>query len=310
MKIRLRRRQEEPTAKAPERPTPIAPVAPGMTAGGMTPPRPPPTSPGAAPVRGRDVGGGGWQRLALGSLGVVLGLGVWVGRATGQRASVPSHLELTGAGHLLERPVDELLRDEGMLAGADAVRERILATGVVNEVVVHRRLPASFIVEAVEKRAVGLLDLEPLAAVAADGTLLGPAAVRDLEWAGANDLVLIRGADPEAPDFSSRTRLAGRLAAGLRARPTLDRAVSEVDLSREPYRIEAVLRPAPIRLLLTSDGFFDQLERGIGLLRTLTGRWPDLARVDLRAPDRVVVRSGPAPLISTDEAQGPGEGSR
>ncbi len=310
MKIRRRRRPERPTATAPERPTPIAPVAPGMTAGGMTAPRPRPTSPGAAPVRGRDRGGAGWRRLGLGSLGVVLGLGVWVGRATGQRAAVPSHLELTGAGHLLERPVDELLREDGLLAGAGAVRDRLLATGVVDEVVVHRRLPAGFTVEAVEKRAVALLDLEPLVAIAADGTLLGPAEVRDLEWAGANDLLLIRGTDREAPDFASRTRFAGRLAAGLRARPTLDGAVSEVDLSRAPYRIEAVLRPAPIRLLLTSDGFFDQLERGVGLLPTLTGRWPNLVRADLRAPDRVVVRTGPAPLIATDEAQGPEEGSR
>ena len=157
-----------------------------------------------------------------------------------------------------------------------------------------RLLPAGVLVDVEEKRAVALLDWEPPAALADDGTVLGPATAADFVWAGAADLVLIRGAGRGHPDFEARTALAGRLAAVLSRRPELDRLVSEVDVSGGPYRVQVVLRSVAVPILLNERGFAEGLARVAALLPDLVGRWPGLSRVDARVPDRFLVRVEPA----------------
>ena len=238
-------------------------------------------------------------RIAVGSIGLALAVGVAVGRLTALEGVSPvseraqPELRIRGAGHLNALSDPEVLGTGGLLADAAAIRERLLATGVPKKVSVERALTGGVLVDIEEKRAVALLDWEPPAALAEDGTVLGPATVADLAWAGAADLVLVRGADRSHRDFAARASLAGRLAAALSRRPELDRLVSELDVSGGPYRLRVVFRSPALPVLLTERGFLEGLERTAGLLPDLVERWPGISRVDARVPDRFLLRTGP-----------------
>ena len=162
-------------------------------------------------------------RIAVGSIGLALAVGVAVGRLTALESARPvskkapaelrAELRIRGAGHLNAFSDPEVLGAGGLFADAAAIRERLLATGVPKKVSVERALTGGVLVDIEEKRAVALLDWEPPAALAEDGTVLGPATAADLAWAGAADLVLVRGADRTHRDFAAR-RLVGRPAGG------------------------------------------------------------------------------------------------
>ena len=239
-------------------------------------------------------------RIAVGSVGLALAAGVIVGRMTAVEPasaapeSGPAELRIRGAGHLNRSPGAEILRPGGLLADAAVIRERLLATGIPRSVSVERLLPGGVLVDVEEKRAVALLDREPPAALAGDGTVLGPATAADFAWADAEDLVLIRGADGSGADFEPRAALAGRLAATLSRRPELDRLVSELDVSGGPYRVQVILRSPAVPILLNERGFAEGLARVAVLLPELVERWPGLSRVDARVPDRLLVRPEPA----------------
>ena len=255
-------------------------------------------------------------RVAVGSMGLALAAGVVVGRLTTAQAAgaapetVPVDVRIRGAVHLDRSAGAGILEPAGLLADAAAIREQLLATGIPERVSVERLLPGGILVDVEEKRAVALLDWEPPAALAGDGTVLGPATAADFALAGAADLVLIRGADRGHADLERRAVLAGRLAAALSRRPELDRLVSEVDVSGGPYRVQVILRSPALPILLTERGFLEGLERVAGLLPDLVDRWPGLSRVDARVPDRLLVRAQPAAVLDESPASfegGPAE---
>lgn len=248
-------------------------------------------------------------RIAVGSVGVALAAGVVVGRLTAAGAAVaapdagPVDVRIRGAVHLEGSGIPG---PAGLWADAAAIREELLATGIPERVLVERLLPGGILVDVEEKRAVAVLDWEPPAALAGDGTVLGPASAADFALAGAVDLVLVRGADRSQADFERRAALAGRLAAALARRPDLDRLVSEVDVSGGPYRVQVILRSPALPILLRERDFLEGLERVAGLLPDLVERWPGLSRVDARVPDRFLVRAEPAAVLA--EAPAPSVG--
>ena len=252
-------------------------------------------------------------RLAVGSVGLALAAGVMVGRMTAGEtagagaASGPAEVRIRGAGHLNGSPGAVMSGSGGLLADAAAIREALLATGIPARVSVERLLPGGIVVDVEEKRAVALLDWDPPTALAADGTVLGPATVTDFAWADTADLVLIRGAGRSDADFAGRAALAGRLAAALSRRPELDRLVSEVDVRGGPYRLQVILRSPALTILLSEQGFVEGLERVAGLLPDLVERWPRLQRVDARVPDRFLVRTEPSAVLEELSAE-PGGG--
>ena len=239
-------------------------------------------------------------RIAVGSVGLALAAGVIVGRMTaGETAGAapeggPAELRISGAGHLHRSPGAGRLWAARLLADAAVIREQLLATGIPRSVSVERLLPGGVLVDIEEKRAVALLDWQPPAALAGDGTVLGPATAADFAWADAADLVLIRGADRRGPDFEERAALAGRLAAALSRRPELDRLVSEMDVRGGPYRVQVIPRSPAVPILLSERDFAEGLARVAALLPELVERWPRLSRVDARVPDRFLVRTEPA----------------
>ena len=252
-------------------------------------------------------------RIGIGSVGLALAAGVAVGRMTAIETggvaaeNGPAELRTRGAGHLQRASGGVIPGSAGLLADAAAIREQLLDTGIPERVTVERLLPGGILVHVEEKRTVALLDWEPPVALAEDGTVLGPASAADFDWAGAADLVLIRGADRNHADFEGRTALAGRLAAALTRRPELDRLVSEVDVRGGPYRVQVILRSPALPILLSERGFVEGLERVAGVLPDLVERWPGLLRVDARVPDRLLVRAAPVAAPEEPPAQ-PGGG--
>ena len=238
-------------------------------------------------------------RIVIGSVGLALAVGIGVGRLTAfEGASVasahrPTEVRVQGAGHLDALYREMALGTHGLLADARAIRDRLLATGVPQDVSVARLLPGGVLVEVEEKRAVALLDGEPPRALAGDGTVLGPATAADFTWAGVADLVLVQGVPEAGADVETDAALAGRLAKALRTRPDLDRLVSEFDVSEGPFRVRLVLRSSARTVLLTEENFLKGLELVARLLPDLVVRWPGLSRIDARVPDRLLVRSDP-----------------
>lgn len=248
-------------------------------------------------------------RTVIGSLGLALAVGIAVGRLTaagdaGPAPAIgPTELRIRGAGHLENLPAAARLGSGGLLTDAEAIREQLLATGVPVAVSVERLLPGGVLIDVEEKRAVALLDGDPPQALAGDGTVLGPATAADFDWAGAADLVLIRGVVPAAPDLADRAVLAGRVAADLSTRPDVDGLVSELDVSGGPFRLEVTLRSPRLPILLTERGFLAGLDRVAALTPDLMERWPGLIRIDARVPDRLLVRAEPAEAAPESQAR-------
>ena len=107
-----------------------------------------------------------------------------------------------------------------------------------------------------------------------------PASVADFRWAGASDLVLVRGADRSAPDFAGRAALAGRLATALRVgrNSTAWSRNLRVEAGRSASGV--ALRSPELVVLVTESDFLDRLALVAGLLPDLAARWPDLSRID------------------------------
>ena len=228
---------------------------------------------------------------------------------------VAPEIAIHGPGRLAPGEVRALLGSPPV-TDAVTVRSRLLSTGLLAEVVAEGSAFGRLRVRATEKRAVALVDADPPLALAADGTVLGRATAADLDWSEATDLPVVQGvfaADGTAsrsgswapPEAGGALRLASRLAGELRRRPRLDRLVSEIRVDRGPLEVIAVTRPGGLEVLLTRDRFLAGLEVVAGVLPALTARWPDLAGIDARAPDRLfLTEAQPAPAETRPDEQG------
>lgn len=277
------------------------------------------------PRRGKGASRSGLRlllRAGSGSLGAALFLGIFLGRALSGSDDTLVSVEFRGPGRL--DPASAPPFEPGFFTDPEHLRRQLAAAGPVGQVSVLGTGAGGARVVVEEKRAVAILLADPTPetddtdapddtgpalrgpgggpplALAADGSLLGPATAADFAWAGAADLPVIRGADPAAPDFAARAEVAGRLAAALAAAPELDRRVSELRVAKAPARIEAVLRDPPGLVLVAaaapdaagsgSVAFTDSLRRATSLLPDLLARWPDLDQLDARLPDRLLAR--------------------
>ena len=228
-----------------------------------------------------------FARVAAGSLGLTLVLGIALGLAmNGALGTPPPAVVLEGPGRLAPGEIEGRLR-AARAGEAAAIRLDLLSSGMFTNVVAERGPFGGYRLMAVETRAVALLDGDPALTLAADGTVLGAATAEDLDWAGRPDLPVVRGAMSGAAPDPDRPRPAGALAAGLEDRPRLDRLVSEIHVDRGPLRLEAVLRPSGVEVLLTRERFLAGLEVVDELLPTPLARWPALRRIDARLPDRL-----------------------
>jgi len=199
---------------------------------------------------------------------------------------------ITGAGHLhrdLQNP--EFL---GNAAGnATAILARLEASGLLASGKARQPLFGPPQVMAVENPATAVVLSGRPFALAADGSLLGPATPADAARAGVADLPVVRCGDPAAPGFPGCAQIGARLAATLLGHPELDRFVSEVDGSAGPVRVTVVLRPWPVSVVLTEERFAEELGTALRHIPDLLARWPNLEEVDARVGDRLLLRLAP-----------------
>lgn len=298
------------------------------------------------PAGGRRRVSGGARfalRAGIGSLGLAFFVGVFTGRRLSGVDDTLFSVEFRGPGRV---DADASALRAGFFADPEGIRRRLgdllgpAAAAAVGRVEVLRTPEGGVEVVVEEKRAAAILlageladgatdgdtdgetDAEapkgpgggPPLAIARDGALLGPATAADLDWAGAADLPIVRGADPASPDFAERAETAGRLAAALAAEPALDRRVSELGVAAAPALVSVLLRDPPGITVLAaaepdaagsgSPGFTASLRAAATVAPDLLERWPDLTRIDARIPDRLLLRRGGPPPPPTPAPEG------
>lgn len=274
-------------------------------------------------------------RAGIGSLGLAFFVGVFTGRRLSGVEDSLFSVEFRGPGRV---DADASALRAGFFADPEGIRRRLgerlgpAAAAAVGRVEVLRTPEGGVEVVVEEKRAAAILLAGGLAdgadagappagpgggpplAIAGDGSLLGPATAADLDWAGAADLPVVRGADPASPDFAERAATAGRLAAALAEEPALDRRVSELGVAAAPALVSVLLRDPPGLTVLAaaepdaagsgSPGFTASLRAAARLAPDLLERWPDLTRIDARIPDRLLLRRGGPPPPSPPAPEG------
>lgn len=286
-------------------------------------------------------------RAGIGSLGLAFFVGVFTGRRLSGVDDSLFSVEFRGPGRV---DADASALRAGFFADPEGIRRRLgerlgpAAAAAVGRVEVLRTPEGGVEVVVEEKRAAAILLADEVAdgepdgatdgttdgtadqagpegpgggpplAIAGDGSLLGPATAADLDWAGAADLPVVRGADPASPDFAERAETAGRLAAALAAEPALDRRVSELGVAAAPALVSVLLRDPPgITVLATADpdaagsgspGFTASLRAAAAVAPDLLEKWPDLTRIDARIPDRLLLRRGGPPPPPTPAPEG------
>lgn len=277
---------------------------------------------------GRRVSGGARfaLRAGIGSLGLAFFVGVFTGRRLSGVEDSLFSVEFRGPGRL---DADASALRAGFFADPEGIRRRLgerlgpAAAAAVGRVEVLRTPEGGVEVVVEEKRAAAILlagglgDAPadgappegpgggPPLALAGDGALLGPATAADLDWAGADDLPVVRGADPASPDFAERARIAGGLAEALAGEPALDRRVSELGVAGAPALVSVLLRDPPGLTVLAAaepdaagsgaPAFTASLRAAAASAPSLLERWPDLTRIDARIPDRLLLRRGGPP---------------
>jgi len=96
-----------------------------------------------------------------------------------------------------------------------------------------------------------------------------------------------------------RGRLASRLLAELRTRPSLARRVSQIDVSN-PHDARVILDDDPAVVRLGETQFAERLESYVGLQAALREQVPEMDYVDVRFGERVYVglpRTSAAPPV-------------
>lgn len=272
-------------------------------------------------------------RAGIGSLGLAFFVGVFTGRRLSGVEDSLFSVEFRGPGRV---DADASALRAGFFADPEGIRRRLgerlgpAAAAAVGRVEVLRTPEGGVEVVVEEKRAAAILLAGELGggggappegpgggpplALAGDGALLGPATAADLDWAGAADLPVVRGADPASPDFAERARVAGGLALALAGEPALDRRVSELGVAGAPALVSVLLRDPPGLTVLAaaepdaagsgSPGFTASLRAAAALAPDLLERWPDLTRIDARIPDRLLLRRGGPPPPATPAPEG------
>ena len=180
-------------------------------------------------------------------------------------------------------------------------RERIFASAWVADATLRRRLPATIDVEIRERVPMGIARSgTDLFLMDAAGTVIDEYGPRyaDCDLPIIDGLITRPGSLPVTID-RERGRLASRLLAELRTRPSLARRVSQIDVSN-PHDARVILDDDPAVVRLGETQFAERLESYVGLQAALREQVPEMDYVDVRFGERVYVglpRTSAAPPV-------------
>jgi cell division septal protein FtsQ len=224
--------------------------------------------------------------------------------------------QITVGGHRQLTAADVVAR-AGALRGQNivradlvAARRRLLDSPWIADATLRRQLPSTIEIQIVERRPVALARLARggLQLVAADGTVLGPAAAiqAGLDLPIADGLVPVAGRAFAAPGAGigiparvdpDRAALVGRLVDALRGEDGLLPLLSQVDVS-DPEDAVVLLGDDPARVHLGDRDFARRVRAYRDLAPTLLQHVDAIDTADVRYDGRVFVRPArgrPAP---------------
>jgi cell division protein FtsQ len=184
------------------------------------------------------------------------------------------------------------LRGENLMwTDLDHWRRRLLASPWVRDAALRRSLPSTVEVVVSERQPIGIGRIHSdMYLVDERGVVIdqyGP------QYADL-DLPIIDGlsaapADGGALTDEGRADLAARVIAALKAKPSVARRLSQVDVS-DLHNASVILSGDPAMIQLGEDQFLARLQSYLDLAPTLRERVADIDSVDLRFDDRIYVR--------------------
>jgi cell division protein FtsQ len=243
-----------------------------------------------------------WRARALPAL-------IWCGCAGGLAYGVVRTFAVAAHAHVLEiekitvRGNQRLAKGEvlAILSGLrgenlvwtdlDLWRKRLMASPWVRDAALRRSLPSTIDVVVSERLPIGIGRIHAdLYLVDERGVIIdqyGP------QYADL-DLPIIDGLSA-APDAGGsmtdegRADLAARVIAAVKAKPSVARRLSQVDVS-DLHNASVILTDDPAVIQLGEDQFLARLQAYLDLAPTLRERVADIDYVDLRFDDRIYVR--------------------
>jgi len=183
------------------------------------------------------------------------------------------------------------LRGENLLwTDLDLWRTRLKASPRVRDAALRRSLPSTVEVVVSERQPIGIGRIHSeMYLVDERGVIIdqyGP------QYADL-DLPIIDGlsAGPAGGSLTDEVRadLAARVIAAVKAKPSVARRLSQVDVS-DPHNASVILTGDPAMIQLGEDQFLARLQSYLDLAPTLRERVADIDYVDLRFDDRIYVR--------------------
>jgi cell division protein FtsQ len=256
-----------------------------------------------------------WRALALPAL-------IWCGCAAGLAYGVVRTFAVAAHAHVLEveqitvRGNQRLAKGEvlAILSGLrgenlvwtdlDLWRKRLMASPWVRDASLRRSLPSTIDVVVSERLPIGIGRIHAdLYLVDERGVVIdqyGP------QYADL-DLPIIDGLSA-APDGGGsltdegRADLAARVIAAVKAKPSVARRLSQVDVS-DLHNASVILSDDPAVIQLGEDQFLARLQAYLDLAPTLRQRVADIDYVDLRFDDRIYVRPSRGTLKSEVRSQ-------
>jgi cell division protein FtsQ len=189
------------------------------------------------------------------------------------------------------------LRGESLVwTDLDVWRRRLLASPWVRDAALRRSLPSTVEVVISERQPVGIGRINSdMYLVDERGIIIDQYGPQYTEL----DLPIVDGlaASPnDSPTMTDelRAELAARVIASVKAKPSVARRLSQIDVS-DAHNAKVILSGDPVVIQLGEDQFLQRLESYIQLAAALRERVEAIDYVDLRFDDRIYVRPAAKP---------------
>jgi cell division protein FtsQ len=182
------------------------------------------------------------------------------------------------------------LRGENIIrTDLNAWRDRLLASPWVRDATLRRSFPSTVEVVVAEREPIGIGRLKGrLFLVDERGAVIDEYGPQYADF----DLPIIDGLSGSAPATETddeRGDLAARLILSLRAKPSVARQLSQVDVS-DLHNAAVILNGDQAVIYVGDDRFLPRIESYLELSAALRARVADIDYVDLRFDDRIYVR--------------------
>lgn len=228
---------------------------------------------------------------------VMIAGGAWgVGRVLASDMFVVRDITIRGNHYLsngeIELLVDGLRSEHVFSVDFEAYRQRLLGSPWVADVSMARVLPATIVIEVVERTPVALARInQRLYLVDDSGTIIDEhrADYQEFDLPVVDGLgVSVEAEGPEASD-PQRAALVAAMLTDLDDRPGLAERVSQIDVS-SGRDVVVMLDDDPAWLHLGREKFEERLQRYLDLRPALQDRFGAIEYVDLKFDERVYVR--------------------